>query len=223
MTGVLDTVRDHPISVAAAGLIIALPGTYLYITGKWPYGDAPAPSFSPAATISRALSVYDPEHPLDLRLSLPISKWSDKPITAIVVQVLNSAKERVVLLLTVVGERLGLDARRMIELLEDRWASQFPLSRLLSVAVTTALPGAFLVFVRNHPSSWAARHQGGIANALHVFALVTVANQRISVQDLLVTAFVMVSFADGASSPTLSCANSRPQYVLLKSKLPQDF
>ncbi|KAJ4348839.1 uncharacterized protein N0V89_010217 [Didymosphaeria variabile] len=33
-----------------------------------------------------------------------------------------------------------------------------------------------------------------IANALHVFALVTVANQRLSIQDLLVAALVVVSF-----------------------------
>ncbi|KAF2652810.1 hypothetical protein K491DRAFT_569941, partial [Lophiostoma macrostomum CBS 122681] len=66
--------------------------------------------------------------------------------------------------------------------------------RLASIAVTTALPGAFLTFVRNHPHSWAARHQTKVANALHVLALATVANQRVSVQDLLVTALVMVSF-----------------------------
>ncbi|KAF2243496.1 hypothetical protein BU26DRAFT_399536, partial [Trematosphaeria pertusa] len=63
-----------------------------------------------------------------------------------------------------------------------------------AVAITTALPGAFLIFVRHHPGSWAARHQTKIANALHVFAVVTAAGQKISIQDLLVTALVMVSF-----------------------------
>lgn len=172
MSTVLDTVRDHPISVAAAGLLIALPGTYLYITGKWPYGDAPPPSFSPAATISRAVAVYEERFPRDLRLSLPTSRWRDKPFTAFIIKTVDGAGERVGLFLSAVGGRLGLDVHRLVELLRDRWALDFPLSRLVSVGVTTALPGAFLVFVRSHPGSWAARHQTKIANALHVLALV---------------------------------------------------
>jgi hypothetical protein len=96
--------------------------------------------------------------------------------------------------MTATGERFRVDTDSLIRTLEDRWTPHFPLSRLASVAVITALPGAFLTFVRNHPDSWAARHQTKVANALHVLALATVANQRVSVQDLLVTALVMVSF-----------------------------
>jgi hypothetical protein len=204
MSGVLDSVRDcaqsHPISVAA-GLIIALPGTYLFMTGKSitcaigrNCADAKLPSSSHMTRITKGLSVYEVPNPLDLQLNFPTSRWTDRPTSAFFVQIVRGTVEHVVVLLTSAGDRLGIDVRRLLEMLESRWAPQFSYSRLASVAVTTALPGAFLLFVRDHPESWAARHQTTIANALHVFALVLVANQRVSVQDLLVAGLVLVSF-----------------------------
>ncbi|KAF2734187.1 hypothetical protein EJ04DRAFT_493942 [Polyplosphaeria fusca] len=79
-------------------------------------------------------------------------------------------------------------------MLNIQWESPYPLGRLVSVAISTALPRAFLAFASNQPDSWAARHQNEFGNALHVIALVTLANQSISVQDIVVTALVMVSF-----------------------------
>jgi hypothetical protein len=185
----------------AAGLIIALPGTYLYITGKSiPCAvaglckEAPPPSYSPPAEATRGLSIYQSAHPLDLRLNLPISRLADKPAPTFVLRLVHGTKKNIVSYLHATGERLGVDVGAALRFIETHWAHHYPFPRFISVAVTTALPGVFLAFIRNHPNSWAARHQSQIANALHVLALVTVANQRISVQDLLVTAFVMVSF-----------------------------
>ncbi|KAL1602338.1 hypothetical protein SLS60_005754 [Paraconiothyrium brasiliense] len=144
-------------------------------------------------SVTNSLSVYD-KMSIDQNLRLPISKWSDKPTPTFLVQVLRDTRNNAILVFTAVGERLGLDVRYLSRIIEDRWTPHFPLSRMASVAITTALPGAFLAFIRRHPTSWAARHQTKIANALHVFALVTVANQRLSIQDLLVAALVVVSF-----------------------------
>ncbi|KAF2464597.1 uncharacterized protein BDR25DRAFT_296535 [Lindgomyces ingoldianus] len=86
---------------------------------------------------------------------------------------------------------LGADLSRI---LKSRWETQYPLHRFVLVSITTALPGAFLLFIQNNPDSWAAKRRTQVVNALHVLALVTVAGQRISVQDILVAALVMTSF-----------------------------
>ncbi|KAF1951987.1 hypothetical protein CC80DRAFT_552742 [Byssothecium circinans] len=236
---VLDCVRDcaqnHPISVAA-GLIIALPGTYFLVTGQSMScavglcDEATSPSSSPLASMVRGLSVYESHHPLDTRLNLAVSKWADKPASVFPIRIVQSTSNNIASFLTAVGDRLGLDAQRLLELFDERWDSHFSFSRLLSVAITTALPGSFLVFIRNRPQSWAARHQRGIANALHIFALVTVANQQISVQDLLVTAFVMVSFealqrivshhgSDAVSEPAIETLLSQTHATVAKTDI----
>ncbi|KAF2789121.1 hypothetical protein K505DRAFT_365900 [Melanomma pulvis-pyrius CBS 109.77] len=203
MTGMFDTAREyaqsHPLSVAT-GLIIALPGAYLFITGNSPTcairlcNNMPSPSHSAIVGTTEGLSDYQSQHPLDLRFNLAMSKWSDKPAPTFVVRIIEVARQNIISFLNAIAERLELDVHYIFRILEDRWTPQFPLSRFGLVATTTALPGAFLVFIRNHPDSWAAKHQNQVANVLHVLALVTVANQRISIQDILVTALVMVSF-----------------------------
>lgn len=192
----IDSIRDYaqnnPLQVAA-GLIIALPGTYLYVTGKslcatGLCNNSTMSTQSIMESVTNSLAVYE-QH-----LSLPISKWSDRPASNYVIQIFRSTRNNAILILSTVQDRLGIDVRQLVQMAEDRWAPYFPPSRMVSVAVTTALPGAFLTFIRRYPKSWAARHQTKIANALHVFALVTVSNQRLSVQDLLVAALVVVSF-----------------------------
>jgi len=203
MPGLFDTARDyaqtHPMSLPT-GLIIALPGAYLLISGK----SVPCAigfcnnitSLSQVAMTrpSEGLSIYQTSYPLDQRLTLPISKWSDEPAPTFVFQVIEGTRKNINAFLIATGERLGLDVYQVLRNLDDRWAHEFPLSRFGLVAAATALPGSFLIFIRNHPDSWAAKHQNQVANALHVLTLVTIANQRVSVQDLLVTALVMVSF-----------------------------
>lgn len=200
----LDSVRDyaqtHPVSIAT-GLIVLLPGSYLYITGSsipcaiaGLCGDAPSPSYSPLARTSRGLSVYESLRPLDLRLNLPTSRWTDKPAPTFIVQAVNGARTNTISYLTELCELLGLELDSVLQTLQRHWMNNYSLARFFSVTTTTALPGAFMLFIRNHPNSWAARHQTQVANALHVLALITVANQRISVQDILVATLVMVSF-----------------------------
>lgn len=187
--------QNHPISVAA-GLIVILPGTYLYVAGKSVCATGLCNETSTRAlldSVTNSLSMYE-QTPMNQNLHLPMSRWSDRPTPTFIVQVLRSTRNSATIVLVNVGERLGLDVRRLFEILGDRWAPHFPLSRMVSVVTTTALPGVFFAFVRKYPNSWAARHQAKIANALHVLALVTVANQRLSIQDLLVAAFVVVSF-----------------------------
>ncbi|KAJ4289852.1 hypothetical protein N0V90_011184 [Kalmusia sp. IMI 367209] len=164
------------------------------------------------------LSVYDAQSPLHRTLHLPISRWSDKPAPTFVVRVVQGTCKNAILILSSFGERLGFDARHLLEIVEDRWAPHVPFSRLISVAITTTLPGAFLIFIRNHPRSWAARHQTKIANALHVLALVTIANQKLSIQDLLVTAFVMVSFEALQRITNVNDSDSRPAVETLLSQ-----
>ncbi|KAF2711065.1 hypothetical protein K504DRAFT_241660 [Pleomassaria siparia CBS 279.74] len=203
MTGMFDTVRDyaqsHPMSVAA-GLIIALPGAYLFLSKQSTTctlglcKNVSTTSQSTVARVSEDVSIYESQHPLDLRLNLPVSRWSDKPDPTFLFQVIQAMRNSIIRFVTATSERLGIDINHMLQFLEDHWATHFPLRRFALVAATTALPGAFVVFIRKHPDSWAAKHQTQVANALHVLALITVANQQISVQDLLVTALVMVSF-----------------------------
>lgn len=189
MAAMMDSVRDcaqnHPISVAA-GLIIALPGTYLYVTGK-SARCALGLSCSPSTSLSRSISVYDSHNPLNLQLRYPTSRITDGP-TSITLRIYYGAVEDIVWVITSLTNHLG-------NILQSRWASQFPMSRLIAVAITTALPGAFLLLVgaRDQSNSWAAKHQTKIANALHVIALFTVANQQLSIQDLFVAALVMVT------------------------------
>ncbi|KAF1970222.1 hypothetical protein BU23DRAFT_217812 [Bimuria novae-zelandiae CBS 107.79] len=190
MSTMLERVRDyaqgHPISVAA-GLIIALPGTYLFVTGNNQMTQflMNHPTDGP--------SIYETT-PVAQNFQHLISKWSDRPTPPFVVQVLRVTHNNAIILLTAIGERLGVDVRQLLRTLENRWAPHFPVARMISLATSTALPGVFLVFIRNHPNSWPARHQTKIGNALQILALVTVANQTISIQDLLVAAFVVVSF-----------------------------
>jgi hypothetical protein len=203
MAGLLDAAKDYAQthrSSLATGLIIALPGAYLMIGGKSIpcavgfCSNIPSPSQCAITRPTEGLSVYQTPYPLDQRLNLPVSKWSDEPAPTFIFQVIEGTRKNINTFLIATGERLGLDVYQVLQNLDDRWAREFPLSRFGLVAAATALPGSFLIFIRNHPDSWAAKHQNQVANALHVLALVTVANQRISVQDLLVTALVMVSF-----------------------------
>ncbi|KAF2269033.1 hypothetical protein CC78DRAFT_612889 [Lojkania enalia] len=215
MTNILESARDYaqsrPISVAA-GLIIALPGAYMLLSAN-PIpcstpgieviaktaglcSDSPSPLHSPIAGSMSGLTVYDRTYPLDPRLLLPVSKWSDKPTRTFLLHTLQEARKNVSSLVKSTSRRLGLDVdvHEVARMFEGRWASRFPFYRYAAVAVTTALPGAFLIFVKSHPNSWAARHQTRVSNTLHMLALLTVANQGVSVQDLLVTTLVMASF-----------------------------
>lgn len=198
MSTVVGSVRDyahnHPISTAA-GLIIALPGSFFYITGKsicsiGLCNDATSTQkFLDGVT--NGITIYDP---VDQSFRLPVSKWSDTPAPTYIIRIFHSSRINATAALTALGTHLGIDARKLLEFIDYRWAPYFPLSRMVSVATTAALPGAFLALTRRYPHSWAARHQTKIANALHILTLVTVANQNISVQDILVAAFVVVSF-----------------------------
>ncbi|KAK7180383.1 hypothetical protein DPSP01_001841 [Paraphaeosphaeria sporulosa] len=201
MSAMVDNVRDYaqsnPLQVVA-GLMIALPGTYLYISGKSLCAtgictNATMSTQSLLESVTNSLSACEASS-LNQNFFLPLSKWSDKPAPTFVVHVIRGARNNAILVLTTIGEKLGLDVQQIWRTVEERWVPYCPLSRVGSVAITTALPGAFLAFIRRYPNSWAARHQTKIANALHVCALVTVANQRFSIQDLLVAALVVVSF-----------------------------
>jgi hypothetical protein len=198
---VLESVRDyaqsHPVSVAA-GFLVLLPGTYIYITGSsvpCTIGlcDAPSLSSSQLASILRGLPAYESQYPFK-QLSIPFSNWIHKPAPAFAFRKIHDSGKDLVLLFTAGTEKLGINVQRLHELLNQRWAWEFPFSRFTSVAIVTALPGAFLLSIRNKPQALAARHQTKIANALRLFAFVTVANGPISLQDLLVTVFVMASF-----------------------------
>ncbi|KAL5432427.1 hypothetical protein PMIN05_008897 [Paraphaeosphaeria minitans] len=201
MSAMVENIRDYaqsnPLQVAA-GLIIALPGTYLYISGKFLCAtrlctNATMSTQSLLESITSSLSAYETSSQKK-NLLLPISRWGDKLATKFVVQVFRGARNNAIVVLTTTGEGLGLDVQKILRTVEERWVPCFPLSRVVSVGTTTALPGVFLTFIRKYPNSRAARHQTRIASALHVCALMTVANQQLSIQDLLVVALVVVSF-----------------------------
>ncbi|KAF2865647.1 hypothetical protein BDV95DRAFT_251797 [Massariosphaeria phaeospora] len=204
MTSVLDGVRDyaqtHPMSVTAV-VVIALPGTYLYLTGQdmaCAFGlcsDAytsvcpRVPGNATTTTLSRCSS-----NALSARLGLPICQWTESPAPVFVVRTVLGARQDVIAFLNSTSERWGVMVHPAVTFLRDRWATQLPLSRFTAVALATALPGAFLSFLRRHPQSWAAAHHAQIAHALHLLALVTVVNQTISVEHLVAAALVMVAF-----------------------------
>lgn len=198
--GIRGYAQNHPIQTTA-GLLVALPGTYVYISGRSFCGTGLCTNTTVSAqqfleSITSSLSAYETSS-LSQRIFLPISKWSDKRAPEIVVEVIQVARgacDHAILVFTTTGEKLGLEVQQIMQVIEQRWLPRLSSSRVASVAFATALPGAFLAFIRKYPDSWAARHQTKIANALHVCALVTVANQRLSIQDLVVAALVLVSF-----------------------------
>lgn len=198
MSTTIKSVRDyahsHPISVAA-GLIIALPGSFFYITGKSICSIGVCNDATSTQKIldgvTNGMTIYDP---IDQSFRLPVSKSSDKPAPTHVIRIFHGSRRNATVILTSLGNQLGVDVKKLIDFIDHRWTPYFPLSRMVSVATTTALPGAFTVLTRKYPHSWAARHQTKIANVLHVLTLATVANQTLSVQDVLVAALVVVSF-----------------------------
>jgi hypothetical protein len=203
MTALFDTARDYAQShttVIATGLFIALPGTYLLISGtSIPCAvglccKLATTSHSALVRPTEGLSFHQITYPLDQRLSLPTSRWDNKPAPRIILQVIQGIRKNIVTLVNATGDRFGCDFHHILVNLDDRWADRFPLSRFGLVVAATALPPAFLISIRKCPDSWAAKYSNQVVNALHVLALVTVANQRISIQDLLATALVMVSF-----------------------------
>ena len=210
MADVLDTVRDytqqHPAAFATA-FAFALPGTYLFITRSpvactTPVVDAIAktvgfcqpshrPSYSPAANF--------PDRPVDylspnLRLDAPMSQWTDKPTHTSILRALGSTRKNILTLVGTTSKHLHGDPKDLFSMIENLWAHEYSSPRCFQVAFSAALPGAFQIMARRQPSSWVARHQTHFTNGLHVLALIIVANQRISLQDLLVTALVMMFF-----------------------------
>lgn len=214
MSTTIKSVRDyahsHPISVAA-GLIIALPGSFFYITGKSICSIGVCNDATSTQKIlngvTNGMTIYDP---IDQSFRLPVSKSSDKPAPTHVIRIFHGSRRNATVILTSLGNQLGVDVKKLIDFIDHRWTPYFPLSRMVSVATTTALPGAFTVLTRKYPHSWAARHQTKIANVLHVLTLVTVANQTLSVQDILVAALVVVSFE---ALQRLSCESETPAVI----------
>src|SRR5207248_618018 len=99
-----------------------LPGTYMFITGKsMPCAtpgvdtiakkvglcsDPSSPSQSPAAGMTSGLSVYESQHPLDVRLSLPISRWTDMPTRMRLLQIIDGTRKNFNSFLSAKSERL---------------------------------------------------------------------------------------------------------------------
>lgn len=206
--------RKYPIA-AAAGLMIALPGAYLYVTETslacvaGLCNSTSEAAHSVVSSVTEVLSTHDASCSLDQTFRLPVSKWSDGPAPPLAIRILGGTRNTIFVVLGSVEKMMGLDGRQFAGFIESRWASHPAHSRLASVAVVSTLPGAFLMFIRKHPHSWAARHQTKIAHALHVLALVTVASQKLSIQDMLVTAFVMVSIE--AIQRSISPQSSHPK------------
>jgi hypothetical protein len=203
MTALFDTARDyaqsHTTSIAT-GLFIALPGTYLLISGTsiscavGLCSNLATKSHSALVRPTEGLSLHQIIYSLDQRLSLPTSRWDDRPAPRIIMQVIQGIQKNIVTFLIATGDRFGCDFHHILVNLDNRWADRFPLSRFGLVVAATALPLTFLISIRKCPGSWVAKHSNQVVNTLHVLALVTVANQRISIQDLLAIAFVMASF-----------------------------
>ncbi|KAF2006159.1 hypothetical protein P154DRAFT_254451 [Amniculicola lignicola CBS 123094] len=224
MTGVVDSVRDyaqnHPV---AASLIIALPGTYFLMSGNSITCNTPgiegiaksvglcraaiSPSNSPVAGTTPGLTLYESQHPLETRLVSQTSPWEDKPTPWLLFRIIQTTSSNVFCLVATVNDRLEL---RMPTALGNRWAEHFAFSRLAFVAITTALPGAFLIFVRKRPDMWAAKHRQQITTALHIFVLVTITHQRVSLQDVLVVTAVMLSFEALRRASELSSTQDEP-------------
>jgi hypothetical protein len=68
------------------------------------------------------------------------------------------------------------------------------LHRLLTVVTTSALPGTFLLVVRNFRTSSAAKYRSRISNVLRLLVLLSFVGQQFDIQDFWFGALVMVSF-----------------------------
>jgi hypothetical protein len=73
-------------------------------------------------------------------------------------------------------------------------SSSIDLNRYLPIAVSIALPGAFIITVQQFPDSWATRYHQHITNLLHLFLFLASAQPQTDIRELGFFALVMVSF-----------------------------
>ncbi|CAI6328980.1 unnamed protein product [Periconia digitata] len=193
MSGILGSVRDcshnHPVLVTIVGLVVFVPGTFFIITGK-----PPNLTYESIANISGALSEYTSQYPQELDFNFSLTGRTYESGRNTTIRILENTREHLEQHLIPLADQLRLDVLRLLAVWKHRWAAHFPISRLLSAVYTAALPAAFLLLARLYPCSWAAQHQITIASALHILALITLGNQTVSIQDLLITAFFMALF-----------------------------
>ncbi|KAJ4370035.1 hypothetical protein N0V83_005799 [Neocucurbitaria cava] len=100
-------------------------------------------------------------------------------------QVVDSARDRIDFVAEKFEESVGNSCS---------WILEYSFYRVISVAITVALPALFVLGVRQFPNTWASRHQIAVANVLHSIALANFLNYRFEDPDLLVAAIVMVAF-----------------------------
>jgi hypothetical protein len=203
MATILDSVRDshsHPMA-RAAGLFIAVPGTYLLITDKSVScalagfcADAPTTLQSPSAITTRGLSVYESLHSLDAGHILPVSSRDDKSAPTLIVQIVEGTRRNIISFLLATAIRIGIDIYDVLRFVHHRWAFHYPVPRFDAIAVTTALLDGLQVLIRTCLKFQIVQHSTLSSNTIRSFALATTANKQIFIRDLLVTAWGMVSF-----------------------------
>jgi hypothetical protein len=98
-------------------------------------------------------------------------------------------------------------------------SSSIDLNRYLPIAVSIALPGAFIITVQQFPDSWATRYHQHITNLLHLFLFLASAQPQTDIRELGFFALVMVSFdvfqraldRDASTPRSGNCINERGQ------------
>lgn len=183
--------RSHPWSVAT--LIVALPGVLLFVvdgslcaTGLC---DETMPMRDLRDSVMSGLTKIDAT---GRNLHLPALRWIEKS-TLIIVQILREASNNMLTTLAVVGQRLNFEMGQSTRTIREHWISRFASSQTIALATLTVLPGMSLVLIRKSPNSWVAQHQTSIASAIQIPILIAVTGQNLSIQDLLIAAFVVVS------------------------------
>ena len=110
----------------------------------------------------------------------------DGPVTGGIYQLISSTRNRI--------KATKITPRGQHEAVVRHGVLDFAFDLPLSTAIVAALPGTFIFIIRQLPSTWATRHQTSVANALHLLAIFSCANQHLQDCDLLVVVFVMVAF-----------------------------
>ncbi|KAF2016760.1 hypothetical protein BU24DRAFT_392126 [Aaosphaeria arxii CBS 175.79] len=96
--------------------------------------------------------------------------------------------------LTITGGCFSRDFLDIIELFQQYSANHPTISRTTAIAVISSLPGAFILYTEKRPRLWLRHYQVLLTNALRVGACVTISQQSTCVHDILLAAFIMISF-----------------------------
>lgn len=145
------------------------------------------------AGLAEELARHTMELPLHMHLRFPVWPWKE-PST---VHFFSRSYEFIISRAGWLSRKLTQNLRNLpiANVIGHHWLGEYSFSRLAAVTLSSSIPGIFLLVIANYPRSWAARYRNRIAHMLHFVAIVAVASQGPSIQDLTLVTLVIALFA----------------------------